>query len=418
MNEFRRLREAADRLEAEGLAYAVATLVKVEGSAYRRPGARLIVEPGGGTVGMISGGCLEREIAHHAAGVLESGHPRVVRFSAPRGEDPFGTGTGCGGTVHVLLQRVLPGDPAARALELLAEAAASGLPQALATVFRAEGARTGEAGRHLLVAADGGARGNVADPTLRGALAVAGARVLAKRRGTTLTLELPGGEAEALVECARPPIRLVVFGNGPDVEALVRQGAAVGWHVVVVGTSTPAELRAQFAGAAEWVSLVHADEAAQRVALTERTAAVVATHGYARDRALTAALLRSPVPYVGVIGSRRRFRDLLGDLAGDAPRGGATRARLFGPAGLDLGAETPGEIALAVVAEAHAVLAGRSARPLRGLRRTSAPLNPSPAESGRTPVRPSTAPLRSCPADGGGTLDPPPHPRPSSSGTP
>ncbi|HYW12578.1 MAG TPA: XdhC family protein, partial [Longimicrobium sp.] len=174
---------------------------------------------------------------------------------------------------------------------------------------------------------------------------------------------------EALVECARPPVRLVVFGSGPDVEALVRQGAAVGWHVVVVGTRSAAELRAQFGGAAEWVSLVHAEEAARRVALTPRTAAVVATHGYARDRALTAALLQSPAPYVGVIGSRRRFRDLLGDLAEEAPRGGSARGRLFGPAGLDLGAETPDEIALAVVAEAHAVLAGRSARPLRGLRR-------------------------------------------------
>lgn len=372
MNELRRLRAAAARLDAENRPYAVATLVKVQGSAYRRPGARVVVEPGGATVGMISGGCLEREIAHHAAGVTESGHPRVVTFSAPRGEDPFGTGAGCGGTVHVLLQRVAPADPAPGALDLLGDAVASGRPHALATVFRAAGPRSGEVGRHLLVDADGGTRGSAADPALRVALAAAGARVLATGRAATVTLELSGGEAEALVECVSPPVRLVVFGGGPDVEALVRQGDAVGWHVVVVGTRSTAELRARFGGAAEWVSLVHADEAARRVAITPRTAAVVATHGYARDRALTAALLQSPAPYVGVIGSRRRFRDLLRDLADDAPRGSPARGRLFGPAGLDLGAETPDEIALAVVAEAHAVLAGRSARPLRGLRRRMA----------------------------------------------
>lgn len=371
MNELRRLAEAAARLDSAGLPYAVATLVKVEGSAYRRPGARVLVGPRGETVGMISGGCLEREIARHAAGVLESGEPRLARFASPRGEDPFGTGAGCGGTVHVLVQRVVPGAAAASALELLRGAAESGLPHALATVFRAEGPRGAEVGRHLRVAPGGETRGDVSDPALRRALAAAGAEALAGRRAATLTLPLPDGEAEALVECALPPARLVVFGGGPDTEALVRQGAAVGWDVVVAGTRPAAELRARFGGAAECVSLVHAEEAAERVALTPRTAAVVATHGYARDRALVEVLLRSPVPYVGVVGSRRRFRDLLRDLAGGAQPGGFARGRLFGPAGLDLGAETPEEIALAVVAEAHAVLAGRSARPLRGARRAA-----------------------------------------------
>jgi xanthine dehydrogenase accessory factor len=206
---------------------------------------------------------------------------------------------------------------------------------------------------------------------LRAALAAAGGRALAAGRPATLTLALPGGEAAALVECALPPVRLAVFGGGPDVEALVRQGAAVGWHVVVVGTRPANEMRAALPMAAEWVTLVHTDEAAERVCLTARTAAVVMTHGYARDRELVRSLLGTAVPYVGVIGSRRRFGDLLRDLADSAPRGFG-RGRLFGPAGLDLGAETPEEIALSVVAEAHAVLAGRSARPLRGRRRAAA----------------------------------------------
>lgn len=349
--------------------YALATLVKVDGSAYRRPGARVVVGPDGATTGMISGGCLEREIAHHAARVLRSGIPEVIQLAAARGEDLFGPGAGCGGTVHVLLQRILPGDDAPRALDLLAHAAAGDAPHALATVFRAEGALGGDTGRHLLLDADG-ARGDVADPALRRALAQAGERAMEEGRSASITITLPGGEAEALVECVLPPVRLAVFGGGPDVDAVVRQGAAIGWHVVVVGTRAADELRAAFPAAAEWVPLVHAEQAAQRVRLTPRTAAVVMTHNYVRDRALVEGLLRSPAPYVGVIGSRQRFRDLLRDLSRCEPPLPPARGRLFGPAGLDLGAETPEEIALAVIAEAHAVLAGRSARPLRSPRKT------------------------------------------------
>jgi xanthine/CO dehydrogenase XdhC/CoxF family maturation factor len=373
MNDFARLRAAAGRLEAEGHPYALATLVRVEGSAYRRPGARVLVAPDGATAGMISGGCLEREIAHHALRVLGSGAPEVVRFAAARGEDLLGSGAGCGGTVHVLLQRVDPRSPAPRALDLLAHAAESGRPHALATLFRAEGTLAEELGRCLLSAPGHPARGSVASTALRDALAAAGERALAAGRPAAVTLSVPGGQAEALVECALPPVRLAVFGGGPDVEALVRQGAAVGWHVAVVGTHPAAELRAALPAAAEWVSLVHADEVCERVRLTPRTAAVVMTHNYARDRALLQGLLRSPAAYVGVVGSRQRFRDLLRDLAAGAAPDGRARRRLFGPAGLDLGAETPEEIALSVVAEAHAVLAARSARPLRGLRRARRP---------------------------------------------
>jgi xanthine/CO dehydrogenase XdhC/CoxF family maturation factor len=372
MSQSQQIHALAARLDTGGEPYALATLVKAAGSSYRRPGARVVVAPDGATAGIISGGCLEREIAHHALRVLASGRPEVVRFAAPRGEDPFGTGAGCGGTVHVLVQRVDPRDPAPRALTLLAQAAAADAPHALATVFRADGVLAGEVGRHLLSAPGGAARGSVAHPALRAALAAAGERALATGRTATLALSLAGGRAEALVECVLPPVRLAVFGGGPDVEALVRQGAAVGWRVAVVGTRPADELRAALPMAAEWVPLVHAEQAAERVRLTPRTAAVVMTHGYARDRELVRALLKTPVPYVGVIGSRRRFADLLRELADDAPRGGGARRRLFGPAGLDLGAETPEEIALAVVAEAQAVLAGRSARPLRGRRRAHA----------------------------------------------
>jgi xanthine/CO dehydrogenase XdhC/CoxF family maturation factor len=364
-NELQRLRAAAARWDAAGQPHALATLVKVEGSAYRRPGARVVIGPDGSVTGILSGGCLEREIACRALRVLEAGPPTVVRFTAEAGEDPFGFGAGCGGTVHVLLERVEPESSSVRALGLLAEAAASGVPHALATVFRADGLRADETARLLLAGPGGIVRGNVGDPALRDALAAAAARVLAEGRTAVLPLALAGGGAEALVEHVLPPVRLVVFGDGPDAGAVVRQGATVGWHVTVAGTRPARELRAAHPSAAEWVPLVHAERADRHVRLSERTAAVVMTHNYVRDRMLLERLVRSPAPYVGVVGNRRRFADLLADLAREgAPLDGA-RGRLFGPAGLDVGAETPEEIALAIVAEAQAVLAGRGGGPLR-----------------------------------------------------
>lgn len=253
----------------------------------------------------------------------------------------------------------------ARALDLVAHPTSAHSAHALATVFRAEGGWAGEVGANLLIAPGGAACGSVADSVLRDALRQAGAGVLAEGCAALVPLSSGSAQAEALVEYLLPPPRLVIFGGGPDVDAMVRQGAAVGWHVIIANTRTEDELRGTFPAASEWVSLVHADQADRGIQLTERTAAVVMTHNFVRDRMLLDRLVRSSAGYIGVVGNRQRFDDLLADLAHDGAPVDASRDRMFGPAGLDVGAENPEQIALAIVAEAHAVLAGRAGGFLR-----------------------------------------------------
>ena len=362
MSELDRLLAAAAAFDAAGTPYALATLVKVEGSAYRRPGARVLVGPDGAHVGAVSAGCLEAEVVARARLVLGGSPAETVALVAREGEDAVGFGLGCGGTVHVLLERAEPGQTGGHALALLREATRTGHAHALATVFRASGALATEAGRHVLVDEGGEApQGSVADGVLHDALAGAARDVLALGRSAVRTFA--GGAVEALVEIVRPPVRLVVFGQGPDAGPVVRLGAALGWTVVVVGSRPAAELGRRFPEAAETVCLPDADDLDRsvHVPLTARTAVVVMSHNYLRDRATVRYVLGSAVPYVGVLGSRRRLADLLGDLGSGSDRAG----QLYGPAGLDIGSETPEEIALAVVAEAQAVLAGRAGGPLR-----------------------------------------------------
>lgn len=371
---------AAARAARPAVPLALATLVGVEGSSYRQPGARLLVDAEGRVLaGAISGGCLEGDVAARAAEVCASGRGVRVTYDLRADLDLiWGFGSACDGVAHVLLEPL-------EQHEWLHDAAQVALERrggSLVTILEQQSGRTawlvagpaGEAQWHALGSAPGGA-GAAPAPAL--AARVAEARAAIPPHGGTRRVE-PAGDTPALfVDALVPPVALWLVGAGRGAEAFARIADTLGWQVTVAD-HRPALLDALALPSAVATRVVHPDAAgtegmaAALGALPQdpRTAVALLTHQFAMDRAWLEAVLPTAVGYVGVLGSRRRAAQLLEAVEGAlAARGlpvtAAMRARCFAPIGLDLGGEDPAAIALAAIAEIEAVMHGRSGAFLR-----------------------------------------------------
>jgi xanthine/CO dehydrogenase XdhC/CoxF family maturation factor len=374
MRELRELLQAAEQLAAAGTLHVVATVVRIGGSTYRRPGARMIVEADGKSWGTISGGCLEGEVTRQALQLLEERVPaRLLPFDLAEDDLIYGFGTGCDGIAHVLLEQApVPGR--LNPLVLLGRCLKERQQAVLATVIETTEAWSNWLGRHLLLLDDGSAahdllEGSPARPIYEAARQML-ERLRAGReeRGWAIQRIAEGpAQMEVLLEAVEPSVRLLIFGEGHDVFPVVRFAQGLGWEVEVVGRRPPEELARRFPEADVCRFLMHPEQLAQHVAIDRRTAALVMNHTYLRDRQILETLLfQTDIPYIGMLGPKERTERMLRELAYTyGERLKAERSRVYGPVGLDIGTETAEEIALAALAEIQAVLHGRSALPLR-----------------------------------------------------
>lgn len=345
-------RGRADRL-------AVATVVAVRGSSYRGPGTRLVVAADGRQAGGISAGCLEEDVAAQARDVMARGEPVVARFdTSAEDESAFGWGLGCSGVIDVLVER---GDAAEIVETALAAVVDRRRAVTLATVVGSTISGIGPGG-HLLIDEGASPEGSIGHPEVEALLAER-AREEDGRTFVT-TVRGTGGQVRALVEHLQPAPRLVICGAGPDVPPVAAAGTALGWAVTVV-EDRPALLHGGRIPGAALRHVRDPRQAAEGVGVDAWTAVVIMSHHYLRDRAYLEGFLRTDAGYVGCLGPRARFERLLSDLrSAGVPIPPRIWDRLRGPAGLDVGAEEPSEIALSIVAEAVAVMRGREGGPL------------------------------------------------------
>ncbi|MCS7312111.1 MAG: XdhC family protein [Acidobacteria bacterium] len=366
MKELRDILDAVAEVRRQSQPAALVTVVKAQGSTYRRPGARMIVRPDGTMVGSISGGCLEGDVLEKARQVLVAGTPRLVTYDMTSDDDiVWGLGLGCNGVVHVLIEPLPPGGPA-DPMAFLEECMTHERVGVMATVFRVGGRLAAHVGDRWMVRADGQLWGSsLQDTALIEGLRPDVDEAYRTGRSKVRTYALPDGEAEVFIEVVQPPVPLVVFGAGHDAIPVVRSAKALGWRVTVVDSRPAYATRDRFPEADE-VILAHPEDVPGRIRLDDRTVAVVMTHNYLQDLKLLEVLLPSPVRYLGVLGPRSRTDKLLGDLRAKGRTPTETQlSRLYSPVGVDIGAETPEEIALSILAEIQAVLTGRSAGLLR-----------------------------------------------------
>jgi xanthine dehydrogenase accessory factor len=368
-----------DALRASASQPAVlATLVKAEGSSYRRTGARLLLRDPLTRIGSISGGCLEEDIAAHAASVLATDRARTLVYDTTGENDlVWGAGLGCHGIVHVLLERVI-GVPPSLAFVTAAWEAREAV--VLATVFRDDQVNAEEVatphGAVFAVSESGRvwrapAAADVPTPALgvrserleEQALAVL--KDQKDQQSRTVFLHDAPGAPEVFFEYLPPPPVLTIFGAGDDVGPLARLAAELGWLVTIVD-SRPAYATAARFPTARAVHVAPPAEAVARAGLDARALVVVMTHRYLDDLPLLRDLLTRPLTYLGVLGPKKRAEKILADLAREGVALTASdHVRLHAPVGLDLGGSTPEEVALAILAEIQAVRSARDARPLR-----------------------------------------------------
>jgi xanthine/CO dehydrogenase XdhC/CoxF family maturation factor len=327
-------------------------VVHVRGSSYRRPGARVLLTAERWIAGSISSGCLEADVLRR--GWRRTGHGGAVLVtydSAAPDEVRAGLGLGCDGVVEVLLERTALGgnaDP----LSFVDRCNAEQRRGVMATVFRSAAIDVA-VGARLAIATDGTwfARG-MPEP-VRAALATECARFV--RQGgpaAAMSLWVGGASVDVLLEPVRPAPRLFVLGGGHDVVPVVDIARTVGWETYVCETSPRWTARERFGSADEVVTAPLAQIRA-RIDASERPLAVVMAHDYDRDRDALGMVLVSRSRYIGVLGPRRRTARMLEELGWSEA---SPDERLHAPAGLELGAESPAETALAIVAEMQAVL--------------------------------------------------------------
>lgn len=341
--ETERLLEAVRGVRARGERAALATIVRVRGSAYRREGARILVREDGSYECVLSGGCLEPAVADAAARVIETGTPATVQYDL-EDDSVWSLGIGCSGAVDILIER-LEWDALDMAWLLILERG----DEAVVLVKPLSGA----SGR--LLVREHETAGTLGHPALDGA-AVERARARLQSPFPTSGVEQVG-EAALFFDLSVPPSELVLFGAGYDAAPLARQAWELGFDVTVV------DVRDTFLTADRFphASLVssHFSRFPEAVRLTGRSFVVIMNHHLERDRECLRFSLASEAPYIGVLGPRSRYDKLIRALkAESASLPPAALARVRSPVGLALGAEVPEEIAVSIVGEIVALQRG------------------------------------------------------------
>lgn len=324
----------------EPAARVLATVVATAGSTYRKPGARMLILADRTCVGLLSGGCLESDLTLHAQEVIDGAAARAVEYDM-RGPDDvlFGIGAGCEGAMRVLIEPAGAGTLAAAALAGAALATSGGASACLVCVHESSDLPLG----------------TYAGPDLPPVLAAEARTALAEGASREIILDRGSSRLRAFVQHLAPPPHLLICGAGPDAPPVASAARALGWRVSVVDHRPAYADPRRFAGAR--VALVEPRALGAAVDLERCHAAVVMSHHLPSDVDYLAALGVAGAPgYVGLLGPAARRRRITAELG---PRAEGLRRRLRGPVGIDIGALTPESIALAIVSDVHAWLAGR-----------------------------------------------------------
>ena len=336
MRERRQILERWAQIAAADEAAVLATVMQTEGSSYRLPGARLLLTQDGRRVGGVSGGCLEDDITKKAWWLTAQG-PVVRRYDTTRDGElaTDGYGLGCNGIIHVLLERVTRETPSV--LPVLEAVERERTPVRIGHLLTPAEA----VGRRVVVASDDAVSHNLSEESqLAGILT-----------GNT--------EFEVFWEQVTPAVHLLVFGAGDDAIPLTQFAHQLGWRVSVFDGRAHYARGEKFPLANE-VSVRAAGSSAP--AIDDWTVAVVMTHSYSQDLDIVRMLAAQPLPYLGILGPRKRTTQVLEEAGLPAVE---RAAALHAPMGLDIGADGPEQVALAVTAEIQATMKGRMAGFLR-----------------------------------------------------
>jgi xanthine/CO dehydrogenase XdhC/CoxF family maturation factor len=358
VKEFQEIIKGYDLAMQAGKSVALASVVHLDGSSYRRPGARMLVSDEGELTGAISGGCLEGDALRKAMHAITQKSNRLVTYDTSNEDDmSIGIQLGCAGVIQVLFESINPND-VANPIQLIRKALAIRQHAVLLTLFDLTDKKNIQPGTCLLMESDGHVSGSQPFSILQDTLLEEMRLVL--QSGNSVFRQFNGEDFSitAFIEYLQPPVTMVVVGAGNDAIPMMQIADTLGWNVRVVdGRNTHAKPE-RFVSACQ-VLVSKPEQVLEQIPMDERTVFVMMTHNYNYDLAMLKALLHSNTPYIGMLGPKKKLDRMLDELrASGMVITEEMLKKVYGPSGLEIGAETPEEIALSIIAEIQSVLTG------------------------------------------------------------
>lgn len=355
MKDFKTIISEYNKLDLSHRKAALATVVKVRGSSYRSPGARMLITDDGKWVGSISGGCLEGDALRKARQVMSDKVPMTVTYDTrEESNQNLGIGLGCNGVIDVLIEPI-DQSSADNPINLFSELVETSNPIAVATIFSGEG--TAE---KLIIEEDKIISNRFSDIALFKLVEQDLRTIFSTHRSEAKAYNLNNGKVEVFIELVQPTISVIIFGGGFDARPVSQLAKSLGWQVTVTDECV-AHIAPIFFPAADKLSLCERQFVDRDFDITPYTACVLMSHNYEYDRDVLKKLIKSDAPYIGILGPRKRFDKMLEEFTKEEIQ--LTQhdfARIHSPIGLDIGAEAPDEIAVSIIAEIHSKFSYRA----------------------------------------------------------
>lgn len=354
MKELVEIIRAYDQAQKDTMQTVLATVVHVEGSSYRRPGARMLVLENGMMIGAISGGCLEGDALKKALLTFSDKTTRLITYDTSNEEDAtVGIQLGCEGVIQVLFEYInhtQQNNP----IELIRKACNNRQKSVLVTLFDVQDKKNPLMGTTCLYNEHGHFESNL-EETINKSIVVDAQQVIANVQPQFTTYQIGEQSINGFLDYIQPPISIVIVGAGNDAIPLSKMADLLGWEVKVVdGRNTHAK-QDRFISACQ-VLVSKPEKVLEQIKIDDRTCFVLMTHNYQYDLQMLKALLPLGISYIGLLGPKKKLEKALNELVeqGFVPTE-AQLANVYGPTGLDIGAETAEEIASSIIAEIQAV---------------------------------------------------------------
>jgi len=343
MSDIKRISGFLSSRSNPGSKFCLATVVRVEGSAYRQPGAKMIIDQSGAFAGNISGGCLEMDVIKKAKKSIESGVPKLLHYdNSPESKTRIGASLGCNGIIEILIE---PIESDSAMFRFLSELPQSRSESIVATVIETTDSHKMPLGSHLF--------GNDGFDVRFESFDSSG------KRYDHIVIHPDKVESTLFLEKIKPLPHLFIFGSGFDTYPLIRIADELGWLVTVTSDSYAITIQENFLPA-DRIVFLDREEIGEYLHLDEWSYAVLMSHSYDYDHAVLKQLVRHGLPYIGLMGPRSRTEKILREIGGDIDR-----TNLFYPVGLDLGGDAPPEIALSIISEIQSIIYKRNSMSLK-----------------------------------------------------
>lgn len=360
MKELQEIIKKYDVASQKNIKSALVTVVHLDGSSYRRPGARMLVNDDGRITGAISGGCLEGDALKKALFAISEQKNTLFTYDTSKEDDSeMGIHLGCEGLIQVLFESI-DSEKEENPIQLLSKALAVRQKAVLVTLFDLDNNQNVQYGTCLLLEENGTLSGKI--PLQQFEEAVLKDITDVMQNGESIFKQYKSGDVSvtAFFEFLHPPVSLVVLGAGNDAIPLMKFADVLGWDFRIVDRRDTHANKERYPTASQ-ILVANPDVALQHLAYDNRTFFVLVTHSYKCDYYMLKSLCAAAVPYIGILGPKKKLHRMLEEIQhNEGIHLNADKvATIYGPTGLDIGAETPEEIALSIIAEIQAVLTGK-----------------------------------------------------------